>query len=86
MAVGSAEGAADVLAAAVAADAMLAAVVAVVGVVLEVAVAAGVAVAVLGCTPITCSSDCNRLPNRFCAVPAGTCAAVSVLESVVGST
>jgi len=72
-----------VLAAAVAADAMLAAVVAVVGV-LEVAVAAGVAV--LGCTPIACSSDRNRLPNRFCAVPTGTCAAVSVLESVVGST
>jgi hypothetical protein len=39
------------------------------------------AAVVLGCTPTTCCSDCKRLPNRFCAVPTGTCAAVSVLES-----
>ena len=30
----------------------------------------------LNCTPITCSSDCSRLPNRFCWVPTGTGAAV----------
>jgi hypothetical protein len=46
-----------------------------------VAVAAVAAVAVLGCKPITCSSDCSSVPNRFCTVPAGACAVVLLLES-----
>jgi hypothetical protein len=63
-------------------------VVAAVAVVLEeVVVAAGVVLEVLGCIPIACSNDCNRLPNRVCAVPTGTCAEESVVvESLVKST
>jgi hypothetical protein len=73
VAVGFAEGAAEVL------D--------VVAALLEdVVVAAGVVVE-LGCIPITCSNDCNRLPNRFCAVATGTVAEESVVvESLVKST
>jgi len=55
----------------------------------EDVVATGVVVVVdvLGCIPMTCSNDCNRLPNRFCAVPTGTCADESVVvESLVKST
>ena len=37
------------------------------------------------CTPITCSNDCSSEPNKFCAVAAGTCAAVELPESAVGS-
>ena len=47
--------------------------------------AAGVtALAVAGaadCTPMTCSSDCNMLLNRFCCVPAGTGVMASPSES-----
>src|ERR1700735_5482165 len=49
-------------------------------------VTVAVGVAVVDCTPITCSSDCRRLPNRFCAAPGGACPAVPLLESSVDST
>src|SRR5712664_3860389 len=31
--------------------------------------------------PITCSSDCSSVPNRFCTLPAGACAALLLVES-----
>ena len=39
--------------------------------------------AVAGCTPITCSSDCNMLLNKFCWVPAGTGVMASPSESLL---
>jgi hypothetical protein len=51
---------------------------------LATAGAAALAVAaVAGWTPMTCSSDCNMLLNRFCCVPAGTGVIASPSESLL---
>jgi hypothetical protein len=38
-----------------------------------------------GVPPMTCCSELNKLPRRFCAVPTGIGAAVVVVEFAVGS-
>src|SRR5712671_989037 len=54
---------------------------AVAGAAAAAALVAAAAAGALNCTPIACSNDCSRLPNRFFWVPAGTGAAVLLSES-----
>jgi hypothetical protein len=55
----------------------------VLAVVLATGVAALAVAGVAGCTPMTCSSDCNMLLNRFCCVPAGTGVIASPADSLL---
>jgi hypothetical protein len=47
--------------------------------------AAGFVAMGAGCAPMTCCSELNKLPKRFCAAPTGIAAAVPLEESAVES-
>ena len=79
---------ADAVVDGVAAEAEVVALAVVAGVVVLAVLAAAVlaAAAVFDFRPITCSSDCSSVPNRFCVAPAGACVEASLPELSVDST